>query len=103
MLEQLSWLSQTIAALAIIASLVYAALQCQVYAKAARETRYLAAEAKPRTLGGCWPPMQTARICREGLVDYDRLDPEERWRFWHHHVDDGVEPPAQHNERGCLR
>ena len=43
-LEQVSYVSQTVAAIAVLVSLIYAALQVRSYAKAAWDARFIAAQ-----------------------------------------------------------
>ena len=82
MLEQISLLSQTIAALAVIASLVYAALQFRLYANAAREGRFLTAMAAIQDFQRIIATdADCARIFRDGLDDLTKLSPVDRWRF----------------------
>ena len=81
-LEQISWASQTIAALAVIASLVYAALQFRVYAKAARETRFIAAHSDIQEFRRILATdADCARIYRDGLADLSMLESVDQWRF----------------------
>jgi hypothetical protein len=81
-LEQISYFSQTIAAAAVVASLVYAVLQVRIYARAAFDARHLAAQSDIQafrrmiaTDGDC------ARIYRDGLADPAKLDSTDNWRF----------------------
>ena len=81
-LADISDLSQAIAALAVIASLIYAALQFRIYAKAAQEVRYSTATAdlqEFRKILATDP--DCARIYRDGLADMSKLDSVEQWRF----------------------
>ena len=81
-LEQLSYLSQTIAALAVVASLVYAALQFRVYAKAAQEARFATTIADLQEFRKILATdADCARIYRDGLADMNSLDSVEQWRF----------------------
>lgn len=81
-LEQISLLSQTIAAVAVIASLVYAALQFRMYANAARETRFVSAMAAVQGFNRMIAAdADCARIYRDGLDDLTKLSPVDRWRF----------------------
>lgn len=81
-LEQLSYLSQTVAAFAVVASLVYAALQFRVYAKAAQEARFATAVADLQEFRKILATdADCARIYRDGLVDMSKLDSVEQWRF----------------------
>lgn len=81
-LEQISQLSSSIAAIALVVSLIYAALQFRIHAKTAHETRVVAAAAVfqdfSRLLAG---NAECARILRNGLGDLAKLDAVERWRF----------------------
>jgi hypothetical protein len=81
-LEQISYFSQTIAAAAVVISLIYAVLQVRIYAKAAFDARHLAAHSDIQafrrmiaTDGDC------ARIYRDGLADPAKLDSTDNWRF----------------------
>ena len=81
-LEQISWASQTVAALAVIASLIYAALQFRIYAKQAREGRYLAAEAEARDFRMMLATdPDCARIFHQGLAGYEGLSVPDKQRF----------------------
>lgn len=81
-LEDVSNLSQAIAALAVIASLIYAALQFRIYAKAAREVRYSTAIADLQEFRKILATdADCARIYRDGLEDMSKLDSVEQWRF----------------------
>lgn len=81
-LEQISLLGQTIAALAVIASLIYAALQFRIYATAARETRFFAAMSAVQDFNRIIATdADCARIYRDGLDDLTKLSPIDRWRF----------------------
>ena len=81
-LEQISFLSQTIAALAVIASLIYAALQFRIYANAAREARFVLAMAAVQDFNRIIATdADCARIYKDGLEDLRRLSPVDRWRF----------------------
>lgn len=81
-LEQLSYLSQSVAALAVVASLAYAALQFRIYAKAAQETRFATAMADLQEFRKILATdADCARIYRDGLVDMGKLDSIEQWRF----------------------
>jgi hypothetical protein len=81
-LEQISYLSQTVAAVAVVVSLIYAVLQVRIYARAAFDARHLAAQSDIQafrrmiaTDGDC------ARIYRDGLADPTTLDSTDNWRF----------------------
>ena len=81
-LEQISLLGQTIAALAVVASLIYAALQFRIYANVVREARFVfvmgAVQDFNRTIA---TDADCARIYRDGLDDLTKLSPVDRWRF----------------------
>jgi len=81
-LEQLYALSPTIAAFALVLSLIYASFQLRINTKVARNARLVAAASMIQDFsrllasnGDC------ARIFRDGLKDLAKLDPVERWRF----------------------
>jgi hypothetical protein len=81
-LEQISYFSQTIAALAVIVSLIYAALQFRIYTKASREARLVAAGSDIqdfRRMLATNP--DCARIFFDGLAGLDQLDAIEKHRF----------------------
>lgn len=81
-LEDIYFVSQTIAAVAIVASLIYAALQFRVYAKAAHEVRFAQSVShiqQFRLLIASNP--EVARIYRDGLEDLNKLDALDQWRF----------------------
>src|SRR5215468_9355514 len=81
-LEQVSYLSQTIAAVAVVVSLIYAALQFRTYVKAAGDTRYIAAQSDIQAFQRMIvADPDCARIFRDGLADDANLDNTERWRF----------------------
>ena len=81
-LEQAYFLSQIVASVAIIASLIYAALQFRVYAAAAREARYTTAISDLQEFRKLLATdADCARIYRDGLVDLSKLDSVEQWRF----------------------
>ena len=81
-LEQISFLGQTIAALAVVASLIYAALQFRIYANAAREARFVSAMAAVQDFNRIIATdADCARIYRDGLDDLHKLSPVDRWRF----------------------
>jgi hypothetical protein len=81
-LEQISQLSSSVAAIALVLSLIYAALQFRIHAKATHEARVIAAAAVfqdfSRLLAG---NAECVRILRDGLGDLAKLDAVERWRF----------------------
>ena len=81
-LEQLSYLSQIIAAAAVVASLIYAALQLRVYTKAERESRLVSASADIQEFRRMLAQDATAaRIFFDGLEDLNQLDHVEQLRF----------------------
>jgi hypothetical protein len=81
-LEQISYLSQIIAAAAVVASLIYAALQLRIYTKAAREARLVAASTDMQEFRRMLAQDATcARIFSDGLDDLNRLDRGEQQRF----------------------
>ncbi len=81
-LADISDLSQAIAALAVIASLIYAALQFRIYAQAAREVRYSTSIADLQEFRKVLATdAECARIYRDGLADMSKLDSVEQWRF----------------------
>ena len=81
-LEQVSHISATVAALALVLSLLYAALQFRIHAKAARDARLIAAASVFQDFSRMLASnADCARILREGLHDLAALDPVERWRF----------------------
>jgi hypothetical protein len=81
-LADISDLSQTIAAVAVIISLVYAGLQFRIYAQAAREARLATSTADLQDFRRILATdADCARIYRDGLADMRRLDSLEQWRF----------------------
>lgn len=81
-LEQVSYLSQSIAAVAVVASLIYAALQLRIYTKAARESRLVAASTDIQEFRRMLAQDATcARIFFDGLADLNQLDRAEQLRF----------------------
>jgi hypothetical protein len=81
-LEEAYFVSQIVAALAIVVSLIYGALQFRVYVKAAREARYAMSIAHLQEFRKILATdADCARIYREGLEDLTKLDHVERWRF----------------------
>jgi hypothetical protein len=81
-LEEAYFLSQIIAAVAIVASLIYAGLQFRIYAKAAQEARLVAHsnDLQQFRMALVANP-DVARIYRDGLEDTHKLDPLDQWRF----------------------
>jgi hypothetical protein len=68
-LEQVSYFSQTVAAVAVVVSLVYALLQVRIYARSAFDARHLAAQSdlqQFRRIIATDP--DCARIYRDGLA-----------------------------------
>lgn len=81
-LEDTYYLSQIVASVAILASLIYAALQFRVYAAAAREARYTTAVSDLQAFRKILATdADCARIYRDGLADFSKLDSLEQWRF----------------------
>jgi len=81
-LEQISYLSSTIAAAALVLSLIYAVLQFRINAKSAREARTIAAASVFQDFSRLLASnAECARILRDGLDDLTKLDSVERWRF----------------------
>jgi hypothetical protein len=81
-LEQISYLSQIIAAAAVVASLIYAALQLRIYTKAAREQRLVAASSDMQEFRRMLAQDATcARIFTDGIDDLNKLDRGEQLRF----------------------
>lgn len=74
-LEELYYFSQIVASIAILASLIYAALQFRVYAAAAREARYTTAVSDLQEFRKILATdADCARIYRDGLADLSKLD-----------------------------
>jgi hypothetical protein len=81
-LEQVSYLSQTIAALAVVVSLIYAALQFRTYAETARDARFIAAQSDLQDFRKILATdVDCARIYRDGLADITKLASTDQWRF----------------------
>ena len=81
-LEQISALSSTIAALALVVSLIYASLQFRINTKVARHARLIAAAGVFQDFSRLLASnAECAHIFRDGLNDLAKLDPVERWRF----------------------
>lgn len=81
-LEQLYAISPSIAALALVLSLIYASLQFRINTKVARNARLIAAAAVFQDFSRLLASnAECARIFRDGLNDLAKLDPVERWRF----------------------
>ena len=81
-LEQLSYFSQTIAAVAVVVSLIYAALQVRTYAKATLDARLVAAQSDLQEFRRMIATnFDCARIYRDGLADLSKLDSADQWRF----------------------
>jgi hypothetical protein len=81
-LEELAYLSQIVASVAVVASLIYAALQFRIYAAAAREARYTTAVSDLQEFRKILATdADCARIYRDGLADLSKLDSLEQWRF----------------------
>jgi hypothetical protein len=81
-IEEIYDISPTIAALALVASLTYAALQFRIYSKAARDARLITAASMVQDFSRLLASnADCARIFRDGVDDLAKLDPVERWRF----------------------
>lgn len=81
-LEQISYLGQTIAAVAVVITLIYAALQFRIYTKAAQEARLIASSSDiQETRRMIATDAECARIYYAGLVDFQKLDTIEQHRF----------------------
>src|SRR3954471_2885014 len=81
-LEQIYALSPTIAAFALVLSLIYASLQFRINTTVARHARLIAAAAVFQDFSRLLASnAECARIFRDGLKDLTKLDPVERWRF----------------------
>jgi hypothetical protein len=81
-LEQIYALSPTIAALALVLSLIYASFQLRINTKVARNARLIAAASVIQDFSRLLASnAECARIFRDGLKDLAKLDPVERWRF----------------------
>ncbi len=81
-LEELAFASQIIAALAIIVSLIYAALQFRVYQASAREARLVALAADIQSFRILlMSDPEVARIFKTGLRDFAKLELLDRFRF----------------------
>ncbi len=81
-LEELYYVSQIVASVAILASLIYAALQFRTYAAAAREARYTTTVSDLQEFRKILATdADCARIYRDGLADLSKLDSLEQWRF----------------------
>jgi len=81
-LEQLSDLSQTLASIAVIASLIYAALQFRLYVKADREARFTQAASVIQDFNRLIASDgEAAAIFARGLNDFASMSSVDRWRF----------------------
>jgi len=81
-LEQVSYVSQTVAAIAIVVSLIYAALQVRTYAKAAWDARFIAAQSDLQDFRKILATdSDCAQIYRDGLADMTKLVSTDQWRF----------------------
>lgn len=81
-IEEIYDISPTIAALALVVSLTYAALQFRIYSKAARDARLITAASIVQDFSRLLASnADCARIFRDGVDDLAKLDPVERWRF----------------------
>lgn len=81
-LEELAFASQIIAAVAIIVSLIYAALQFRVYQGSARESRLVTISTDIQNFRVLlMSDPDSARIFRDGSRNMESLEPLDRWRF----------------------
>jgi len=81
-LEAIYFLSQIIAAICIVASLIFAGLQFRVYAQQSRETRLSAYTSDIQQFRhAIVVDRDVARIYRDGLEDMEKLDALDKWRF----------------------
>lgn len=81
-LEDAYYISQIVAAVAILASLIYAGLQFRIFAKQAREARLAAYTSDIQQFRSLMVgDRDVARIYRDGLEDFTKLDPLDQWRF----------------------
>jgi hypothetical protein len=81
-LQAISDLSQTVAALAVVASLIYAALQFRIYVNAAREARFAQAASVVQDFNRLIASdADAARIFHDGLDHFSSMPSVERWRF----------------------
>jgi hypothetical protein len=81
-LQEIYALSPTVAALALVLSLIYASLQFRINSKVARNARLIAAAAVFQDFSRMLASnADCARIFRNGLNDLEKLEPVERWRF----------------------
>lgn len=81
-LEDAYYISQIVAAVAILASLIYAGLQFRIFARQAREARLAAYTSDIQQFRqAILADRDVARIYRDGLVDFTKLDPLDQWRF----------------------
>ena len=81
-LSDLASIGTFISGIAIVVSLIYAALQFRVYAKGAHENRYIGFtnDIQQFRMAIATDP-EIARIYRDGLDDLDKLDSIDQWRF----------------------
>jgi hypothetical protein len=81
-LQEIYALSPTVAALALVLSLIYASLQFRINSRVARNARLIAAAAVFQDFSRMLASnADCARIFRDGLNDLAKLEPVERWRF----------------------
>jgi hypothetical protein len=81
-LEDAYYVSQIVAAVAILASLIYAGLQFRIFAKQAREARLAAATSDIQQFRhAIVTDRDVARIDRDGLEGLEKLDELDQWRF----------------------
>ena len=81
-LSDLAALGSFISGVAIVVSLIYAAMQFRVYAKAAHESRVIAinTDIQQFRMSLVLNP-DVARIYRDGLEDLGKLESIDQWRF----------------------
>ncbi len=81
-LEGAYFISQIIATIAIVASLIFVALQLRVYQASAREARLVTISTDIQNFRVLlMSDPDSARIFRDGLHDMDKLEPLDRFRF----------------------
>jgi hypothetical protein len=81
-LEQIYAVSPTIAAFALVLSLIYASFQLRINTKVARNSRLIAAASVIQDFSRMLASnAECTRIFRDGLRDLAKLDAVERWRF----------------------
>ncbi len=81
-LTDLASIGNFVSGVAIVASLIYAALQFRIYAKTAHETRLIAGTENIQQFTlAIASNADIARIYRDGLEDMDSLESLDQWRF----------------------